>query len=72
MRMDCTPQTAESCAHCTTEGQGRPNPSPGPPAHAHAMQMVDLSRKRLGTPCVDSIQFYWGSYRFPKYTDAVK
>ncbi|GAX74330.1 hypothetical protein CEUSTIGMA_g1779.t1 [Chlamydomonas eustigma] len=32
---------------------------------------VDLSRSRLGVPSIDVMQFYWGDYNQPKYTDAM-
>ena len=46
-------------------------PRPGPMTRQVVEGNVDISRQRMGTECLDLLQFHWWDYRDQRYLDAL-
>ncbi len=47
-------------------------PRPGKMTRAIVEENIDISRRRMGTECLDLLQFHWWEYRDLGYLDALK
>ena len=46
-------------------------PPPGPMSREVVESNIDISRRRMGTDCLDLLQFHWWDYRDERYLDAL-
>lgn len=46
-------------------------PRPGPMTRRIVEDNINVSRRRMDTPCLDLLQFHWWEYRDPRYLDAL-
>jgi aryl-alcohol dehydrogenase-like predicted oxidoreductase len=47
-------------------------PQPGNMSRIIVEERINLSLRRMGTPCLDLLQFHWWDYRDDRYLDALK